>query len=133
MSGERQKRIKRALAAVFGAAAVLVVLALFSALALYVLYILRPPCLVRKVFGVLCPSCGTTRMIAALLQLDFAGAWALNPFMLFFLPFALLWGVLEAVRYAKGKPPLLFKRFSVALWAAWFLSALIFGVWRNFA
>ncbi|WP_417115090.1 DUF2752 domain-containing protein [Hominenteromicrobium mulieris] len=110
------------MAAVFGAAAVLVVL-----------YILRPPCLVRKVFGVLCPSCGTTRMIAALLQLDFAGAWALNPFMLFFLPFALLWGVLEAVRYAKGKPPLLFKRFSVALWAAWFLSALIFGVWRNFA
>lgn len=57
MSGERQRRIKRALAAVFGAAAVLVVL-----------YILRPPCLVRKVFGVLCPSCGTTRMIAALLQ-----------------------------------------------------------------
>ena len=38
MSGERQKRIKRALAAVFGAAAVLVVL-----------YILRPPCLVRCV------------------------------------------------------------------------------------
>ena len=106
MSGERQRRIKRALAAVFGAAAVLVVL-----------YILRPPCLVRKVFGVLCPSCGTTRMIAALLQLDFAGAWALNPFMLFFLPF----------------PPLLFKRFSIVLWAAWFLSALIFGVWRNFA
>lgn len=122
MSRERQRRIKRALAAVFGAAAVLVVL-----------YILRPPCLVRKVFGVLCPSCGTTRMIAALLQLDFAGAWALNPFMLFFLPFALLWGVLEAVRYAKSKPPLLFKRFSIALWAAWFLSALIFGVWRNFA
>lgn len=85
MSGERRRRIKRALAAFFGAAAVLVVL-----------YILRPPCLVRKVFGVLCPSCGTTRMIAALLQLDFAGAWALNPFMLFFLPFAFLWGVLEA-------------------------------------
>ena len=99
MSGERQRRIKRALAAVFGAAAVL----------------------------------GTTRMIAVLLQLDFAGAWSLNPFMLFFLPFALLWGVLEAVRYAKSKPPLLFKRFSIALWAAWFLSALIFGVWRNFA
>lgn len=73
MSGERRRRIKRALAAVFGAAAVLVVL-----------YILRPPCFVRKVFGVLCPSCGTTRMIAALLQLEFAGAWALNPFMLFF-------------------------------------------------
>ena len=54
MSGERQRRIKRALAAVFGAAAVLVVL-----------YILRPPCLVRKVFGVLCPSCGTTRMIVS--------------------------------------------------------------------
>lgn len=103
MSGERQRRIKRALAAVFGAAAVLVVL-----------YILRPPCLVRKVFGVLCPSCGTTRMIAALLQLDFAGAWALNPFMLLFLPFALLWGVLEAVRYAKGKPPLLFSAFPLA-------------------
>ena len=122
MSGERQRRIKRALAAVFGAMAVLVAL-----------YILRPPCLIRSVFGVLCPSCGTTRMIAALLRLDFAGAWQLNHFMLFFLPFALLWGVLEAARYAKGKTPLLFKRFSVVLWAAWVVAALIFGVWRNFA
>lgn len=122
MNGERQRRTKRALAVVLGAAAVLVVL-----------YILRPPCLIRRAFGVLCPSCGTTRMIAALLRLDFAGAWALNPFMLFFLPFALFWGILEAVRYVKGETPLLFKRGSVLLWAAWVLLALVFGVWRNFA
>lgn len=120
MGQERKKRIKQVGMIVFGACIVLIIL-----------LILQPPCLIRSVFHVLCPSCGTTRMIAALLRLDFAEAWALNPFMLFFLPFALIWGVLEAVRYVKGETQLILKRFSVVLWALWLILAIAFGVCRN--
>lgn len=85
MSGERQKRIKRALAAVFGAAAVLVVL-----------YILRPPCLVRKVFGVLVSFLRNDTDDRSAFAIGLCRCVGAIPFMLFFLPFALLWGVLEA-------------------------------------
>ena len=121
MESEKKKRIKQAGLIVFGACIVLTAL-----------WILKPPCLIRRVFHVLCPSCGTTRMVSALLRFDFAEAWALNPFMLFFLPFALLWGVSEAVRYVKGKVPLISERAGVVIWALWFIAAIAFGVWRNF-
>ena len=94
----------------------------FSLLAVGVfLLIVQPPCLIHRVTGYLCPACGTTRMLSALLHLDFAAALQLNPFML-----------LEAVRYIQGKKPLLYRRWAVALWAAVLCAAVVFAVWRNF-
>ena len=63
--------------------------------------------------------------------LDFAAALRLNPFMLFFLPAAGVWLVLEAVRYIKGKPPLLYRRWAVVLWSAVLCAALVYAVCRN--
>lgn len=37
------------------------------------------PCLVYKTTGVLCPSCGVTRMIDALISLDFSAAFSYHP------------------------------------------------------
>ena len=82
--------------------------------------------------GYLCPACGTTRMLSALLHLDFAAALQLNPFMLFALPLAAVWLVLEAARYIRGEKPLLYRRWAVALWAAVLCAAVVFAVWRNF-
>ena len=105
----------------------------FSLLAAGVfLLIVQPPCLIHRVTGYLCPACGTTRMLSALLHLDFAAALQLNPFMLFALPLAAVWLVLEAARYIQGKRPLLYRRWAVALWAAVLCIAVVFAVWRNF-
>ena len=98
----------------------------FSLLAAGVfLLVVQPPCLIHRVTGYLCPACGTTRMLSALLHLDFAAALQLNPFMLFALPLA-------AVRYIRGEKPLLYRRWAVALWAAVLCIAVVFAVWRNF-
>ncbi len=105
----------------------------FSLLAVGVfLLVAQPPCLIHRVTGYLCPACGTTRMLSALLHLDFAAALRLNPFMLFFLPAAAVWLLLEAARYVGGKPPLLYRRWAAALWAAVLCIAVVFAVWRNF-
>lgn len=105
----------------------------FSLLAAGVfLLVAQPPCLIHRVTGHLCPACGTTRMLSALLHLDFAAALQLNPFILFALPLAAVWLVLEAVRYIRGEEPLLYRRWAVALWVAVLCIAVVFAVWRNF-
>ena len=93
--------------------------------------VFRPPCLILKAFGVLCPACGTTHMALALLQGDLQSAFRENPWMLFLLPAAAVFGGAEAVRYVRGK------RLLSAYPAVWVLFALVligsvaFAVHRN--
>ena len=105
----------------------------FSLLAVGVfLLVAQPPCLIHRVTGYLCPACGTTRILSALLHLDFAAALQLDRFMQHALPLAALGPEREAVRYIQGKKPLLYRRWAVALWAAVLCIAVAFAVWRNF-
>lgn len=62
---------------------------IFAGLAMglgYALWIWRTslaiPCLIRTQTGFYCPGCGVTGMCLALLQLDFATAYAMNPYIL---------------------------------------------------
>ncbi|MFM2434001.1 MAG: hypothetical protein RI974_741 [Actinomycetota bacterium] len=41
-------------------------------------------CPVRMATGYLCPGCGATRACEALIQGDFASAWALSPLFVFY-------------------------------------------------
>ena len=38
-------------------------------------------CIFREVLGIYCPGCGGTRMVKAILKLDFYQAFRYNPFM----------------------------------------------------
>ena len=50
-----------------------------------------PPCPIHQAFGVLCPGCGGTRALLAVLHGDLRGAWQLNPLLLALAPFFLLY------------------------------------------
>lgn len=50
------------------------------------------PCLFRLVTGLQCPGCGVSRMLLALLRLDFPAAFQANPVLLCMLPLLLLLG-----------------------------------------
>ncbi|MCP3977895.1 MAG: DUF2752 domain-containing protein [bacterium] len=66
----------------------------------------RPVCYFREWTGVPCPTCGSTRMVEAVLHGDFTAAAGLNPLM--FCGFALLavWASVVSLRYAIGRPAL---------------------------
>ena len=61
-----------------------------------------PPCLFRKLTGLQCPGCGTTRALHHLLHGDVAGAFRLNPMLFAAVPFAGAWRSRWILRPAVG-------------------------------
>jgi len=64
----------------------------------------RPVCLLREWTGIPCPTCGTTRLIEALLSRDLLGALAWNPLVFLILTAIAVWAGLSAARFAFGLP-----------------------------
>jgi hypothetical protein len=54
-------------------------------------YSFYPQCPIHYYFGILCPGCGTTRALAALLHGRIAEAMHFNPLTTLLLPIALAW------------------------------------------
>lgn len=52
-------------------------------------------CWFRRVTGLACPSCGGTRMVAAIASGDWAAAVAFNPLLLALIVWLLVWGTLR--------------------------------------
>jgi hypothetical protein len=90
------------------------------------------PCPFLALTGWQCPLCGGTRMGAALLQGDLAGAYALNPLVLVALTglgaLAVLWAVEVAGGPAARPPHRLTRRLQQVPAMAWPLLALLIAV-----
>lgn len=84
------------------------------------------PCVFRTVTGIDCPGCGATRMVLALLRLDFAQAIAYNP-MLFFAVVILapVWAVSVIGYLRTGKWR--YARWQNAIFVG--LVIVVFGAW----
>lgn len=57
------------------------------------------PCPIKLVTGKYCPGCGITRMLFALLRLDFQAAFLANRFLFFLLPVIVIYAAVKAVIY----------------------------------
>lgn len=79
----------------------------FLALAVYVSTIIRYgsyECPIHRLTGFDCPGCGGTRMVKAILRLDFESAFLFNPYMFMTLPIMTVAMTCEVIRYIlKGK------------------------------
>jgi len=64
----------------------------------------RPLCLFREWTGIPCPSCGSTRMVEALLAGEIAVAFMHNPLVFTVLATVAIWALLSAARWALGLP-----------------------------
>ncbi|MFB3851568.1 MAG: DUF2752 domain-containing protein [Acidobacteriota bacterium] len=64
---------------------------------------LIPPCGLHKLTGIPCPTCGFTRMVFALLELDFKEALAVQPFMFLALMFFIIWIIAGMIALVFGK------------------------------
>lgn len=88
-----------------------------------------PRCPFFALTGCLCPGCGSQRVVHALLHLDFAAAFSINPYLVLMLPLAaaLVFAAIFRVRYngfyclVNSRPVMIgFVVVTVAWW-----------VWRN--
>lgn len=59
------------------------------------------PCMFYKITGKYCPGCGITRMILAMLRLDFATALRQNCLLFFLLPCFLFYSIWKGIHYIK--------------------------------
>jgi hypothetical protein len=88
------------------------------------------PCMFHKLTGLHCPGCGVTRMLGALLQLDFYGAFRFNMLIFCLLPFAVIFCLrhwLRWVRTGKSITDLLENTVSIIA----LVLAIAFGIMRN--
>src|SRR5687767_2173685 len=80
-----------------------------------------PPCVFRAMTGLLCPGCGSTRALHALLHGHVGEALTLNPFL-----FAVMIGGLVSVpSLLRGETP----AFLMKPWFAWTSFAVVVGWW----
>lgn len=66
------------------------------------IYVISPACMIKSAFGIECPACGTSRMVSAVLSLDFNTAFQLNPFMFIALPVSVVFAIYEMIKYVKN-------------------------------
>ncbi|OUZ14809.1 hypothetical protein A5869_001914 [Enterococcus cecorum] len=86
------------------------------------------PCPFRTITGWLCPGCGITHMLIALIQLDFHTAYLENPFLLLTLPFLI--GEILYQRYLQLTKQVNPRWNQVLLWL-YVIALIIFGILRN--
>ena len=59
------------------------------------------PCPIKLVTGKYCPGCGISRMLLAMLTLDFEAAYHANRLLFFLLPVILLYGLIKGIHYIR--------------------------------
>ena len=86
------------------------------------------PCPFRTITGWLCPGCGITHMLIALIQLDFHTAYLENPFLLLTSPFLI--GEIIYQRYLQLTKQVNPQWNQILLWL-YVIALIIFGILRN--
>jgi len=89
-----------------------------------------PACPVYEYLHVLCPGCGATRALAALLRGDVAMAWRMNALFIVALPF-LAWYGARSFRLAMQDAVFAWPRVSSGVLGIFAGVALLFTVTRN--
>lgn len=96
MSEEQKKRFKQVIKPVLQILLLGIAYAIFVKITGWGL-----PCPIKLVTGKYCPGCGISRMLLAMLTLDFEAAFHANRLLFFLLPVILIYALIKAVCYIK--------------------------------
>jgi hypothetical protein len=118
----RQRRAHGVLAAAVVACGALVLHPALTAL--------LPACPVHEWFGILCPGCGATRAVLALLHGRMSDAWRWNALFVMLLPVG-LWFMAESYRRAVLEREFRWPEFPAAAICAIAAAGFVFTIVRN--
>ena len=90
-----------------------------------------PGCPFFAATGLLCPGCGGTRALAALLHGHWGEAWRENALLVGLLPVAASYVTVAGWRVGRGDSQAVWPLVSARLTALLMVGALGFAVWRN--
>ncbi|MBR1413290.1 MAG: DUF2752 domain-containing protein [Bacilli bacterium] len=98
---------------------------------LYINYDFKIECPIHKITHLYCPGCGVTRMLFAILKLDFYQAFRYNPLLFIFLPFISICIIDYLVGFIRNKDTIIYKRINNKIWFSLVIIFLLFGIIRN--
>ncbi len=87
-------------------------------------------CPIHEIFHVYCPGCGLTRMLLAILKLDFYQAFRYNQLLFILMPFALLLLFENIYSEYKNKKSI-YKKIPNYIWYSLIVILLLYAVLRN--
>ena len=96
MSEEQKKRLKQVLKPILQILLLGIAYVIFVKITGWGL-----PCPIKSVTGKYCPGCGISRMLLALLTLDFETAFHANRLLFFLLPVILIYGLIKGIHFIR--------------------------------
>lgn len=96
------------------------------------LYNFFPPCPIKHVTGLDCPTCGTQRAAHLFLNGEFKAAFYQNPLIFIFTPYLLLWIYLKLIKNPSEKELKIYhKLYGKSALIIVVSIVMIFTIWRN--
>lgn len=103
-------------------------IASLSIVALITFDIIKFSCLIYKHTGLVCPSCGATRMVLALMDGNIYQAFRFNPYLLVTLAIPLIYLIDKNIKYIKKEK--LGSKLDIVMFI-YIITLLIYGLLRN--
>lgn len=94
-------------------------------------YNISIPCPIHKLTGLHCPGCGATRMVGAILELNFYQAFRYNPLLFLFIPFILLLIFDKLIGWIRNKKTIFYDKIGNKVWYTLLVIAILYGIIRN--
>ena len=88
------------------------------------------PCPIHELTNLYCPGCGVTRMLLAILRLDFYKAFRYNPLAFILLPVAIVLVIDNLYKSYKNKTPI-YKKIDDKIWYILIFILIVYGILRN--
>lgn len=95
---------------------------------------LMPKCLIKENLGILCPSCGSTRMVYSFMHFNFKDAFMYNPVMFLFLIYILIVNlvfIINAFRKKEDEILTFLYPKNAWYWVVFVIILIIYTVIRN--
>ena len=89
------------------------------------------PCIFKKITGYDCPGCGVTRMVFAIIRLDFKKAFYYNPLVFIYLPFIIFFFGYNDYLYIYNKKDKVISKIPNYVWIILIIITILFGIIRN--